>query len=88
MGVPENVVFDRFAVLTDGLVSVLGNLPLLLGTDDVALVTSFIIAGAYGGWSECFDAVTTSWTAIGTNSTGWTPMPTFSTIWTTDPDGV
>lgn len=88
MAVPKNVVFDRFAVLTQGILSVLSNLPLLIGIDDVALVTALIAAGAFGNWSVCAGSNACNWTMIGTNATTWTPVSTFSTIWTPSPFGV
>lgn len=77
MSVPVDVIFDRYATLSRFL-SVDNNLPLTIGLNGMALVTSFLAAGVYGNWVACSDPVSTSWTA----------MPTFSTVWTIDPNGV
>ena len=87
MSIPASVVFDRFAIVSGGLLSVDANLPLIIGINGLCLVTALVAAGVFGPWSACNDPVSTSWTSVGVNSTTWTAMPTYSTVWTLDPYG-
>ena len=72
MAVPVSVRFDRFAQLTNGLVQVSDEIPLLLEPNGVSLATGWLTTGE-GIWSACYDAVTTAWTACySAVTTTWT----------------
>lgn len=57
--VPQRVVFDRFAIMTQGLEAVANNNPLTLQINGVALVTGWLTSGI---WQACYDAPVTVWT--------------------------
>lgn len=84
MAVPLNVIFDRYAQMTYGLVAIgYGPSPVVNG---VAEVTGFLYAD---NWVFCYDMPSTGWSSCGPSvTTTWSNCVTpVVTVWTLLPGG-
>lgn len=60
--VPRSVRFDRYAALTNGLVTLADNLPLEVGIDGMSLLTGWI--NSISVWEPLYPQPVTVWTLI------------------------
>jgi hypothetical protein len=82
LGVPQKVVFDRYALMTKGEEQISSpSFPFIVNPTGMSIVTGWLTSGI---WNTCYDPITTTWSACySAVTTVWSACySAVSTIWT------